>query len=137
MAEGLLKKALRDMERFDAEVISAGVIAVDGGTVSEYSIEAMSEIGIDISGYRTNALTADLIRKADLILVMEKAHLFSVTDLVPEAKDKTFLLREFAADEANPAADSSVPDPIGRPVEYYKRCRDLLRKATSQMLKKL
>jgi len=137
MAEGLLKKALQDAGRLNTEVISAGVIAVDGSVVSEHSIEAMSEIGIDISGYRTSALTADLIRKADIILVMEKIHLFSVTDMVPEAKEKTFLLREFAADEANPAADPAVPDPIGRPPEYYKRCRDLLQKATEEIFKKL
>lgn len=123
MAEGLLRKYLKELGKGGIEVASAGIAAIDGLGPTEATIEAMKREGIDVSSVRSRRLTEDLIKKADLIIVMEPAHWDAVVFKAPEAAVKTHLLREFGRDEANACGDvCGVPDPIGMPIEDYRQC---------------
>jgi protein-tyrosine phosphatase len=148
IAEGFLRREL--LQRFGSEapeVSSAGTIAWDGASPSEGSVLAAEERGTDIAGHRARRLTADLIRGADLVLCMSAEHRWAVTDLVPDAAERTFTLKELVrlleafptngsvqsldkrvaqAEEARAKgqvtapADEDIPDPLGQPLHAYR-----------------
>ena len=131
MAEGLFRHAIKGRGEF--RIVSAGLGAVDGEPPTNHSVSAMREIGIDISGQRSRALTAELVRSADLILGMTHSHTDTVALLYPSAAEKTFLLREF--DETLEAYEKDISDPIGSPYHIYAECRDQIEQGIATLLK--
>jgi RpiB/LacA/LacB family sugar-phosphate isomerase len=131
MAEGLFRHAIKSRGEF--RIVSAGLGAVDGEPPTNHSVQAMREIGIDISGQRSRALTAELVRSADLILGMTHSHTDTVALLYPSAAEKTFLLREF--DETLEAYEKDISDPIGSPYHIYVECRDQIEQGIATLLK--
>ena len=131
MAEGLFRRAVEG--RGDFSVISAGVGALEGQIPSPYAVQALHELGIDISSQRSRTLTADLVEKADYIFGMTHGHLGAVTVMYPLAAEKTFLMREF--DEKLESFEKDISDPIGGSYEIYLDCRDQIEKAIPTMLK--
>lgn len=131
MAEGILRYAVRG--RGDVRVLSAGVGAIDGQPPSPHAIQALKEIGIDISRQRSRMLTADLVNQADYIFGMTHAHVDAVTLLYPQAAEKTFLLREF--DETLDIFEKDISDPIGGSFEIYLNCRDQIEQGIASMLR--
>jgi RpiB/LacA/LacB family sugar-phosphate isomerase len=131
MAEGLFRHAVKGRGEF--RIVSAGLGAVDGEPPTNHSVQAMREIGIDISGQRSRALTAELVRSADLILGMTHSHTDTVALLYPSAAEKTFLLREF--DETLEAYEKDISDPIGSPYHIYAECRDQIEQGIATLLK--
>jgi len=120
MAEGLLKRYLKEKGRDDINVISAGTGALSGYSPTANTIEVMKKEGVDVSGHKTALVTEKMIRQADLILVMEKAHKEEIIDRVPDAVGKTFLLTEFKKDPGDrPRLGEDVLDPMGRPLKDY------------------
>ena len=77
MAEALLRRELRGQDEFTVE--SAGLGALVGHPASEYSVELMDEIGEDITGHRARQIHPDMVRDADLVLVMEAGHKRAIT----------------------------------------------------------
>jgi glycine hydroxymethyltransferase len=131
MAEGLLRKAMGGDNGL--RVLSAGIGAIDGQAPTQHSVTAMRELGIDISGQRSRALTSDLVRQADYIFGMTHAHVDTISLLYPAAADKTFLLREF--DEAVPPYEKDIHDPIGCPYDVYVHCREQIHHSITSLLK--
>jgi protein-tyrosine phosphatase len=95
MAEGLLKHAIAASNKGDCTVSSAGLGALVGHPPDPKACQLMMEKGIDISGYRARQLNKELIRTADLILVMESAHKMAIEESEPSAKGKVFRLGEW------------------------------------------
>src|SRR5690242_6101704 len=131
MAEGLFRHAVKDRGEF--RVLSAGLGAMDGQPPSVYSVQAMREIGIDISRQRSRALTAEMVREADLILGMTHSHTDTVALLYPAAAEKTFLLREF--DDTLEAFEKDISDPIGSSYPVYAECRDQIEQGIATLMK--
>jgi glycine hydroxymethyltransferase len=131
MAEGIFRHAVAG--RGDFRIVSAGLGAVDGQPPTHHSVQAMKEIGIDISRQRSNALTAELVRSADLILGMTHSHTDTVMLLYPSAAEKTFLLREF--DDTLEPYEKDISDPIGSPYQTYVECRDQIEQGIVTLLK--
>jgi RpiB/LacA/LacB family sugar-phosphate isomerase len=131
MAEGLFRHAVKGRGEF--RIVSAGIGAIDGDLPTHHSVQAMREIGIDISGQRSHALTSELIRSADLILGMTHSHTDTVALLYPKAAEKTFLLREF--DETLEPYEKDISDPIGSPYHIYVECRDQIEQGIVTLLK--
>jgi tRNA threonylcarbamoyl adenosine modification protein (Sua5/YciO/YrdC/YwlC family) len=130
MAEGLLKTMLAEQGKKDLEVISAGIVGVNGFPPTTETIQVMQETGVDVSGYKTNHITATLINRADLILVMQETHRKEVLRRVPHSKGRVHLLREFTK-EAHTGTDefgTEVPDPITRPIEAYRSILGIIKK---------
>ena len=126
MAEGWLNRKLAG-KGWQAE--SAGVAAWDGAPASPEAVAAMREIGIDISGHRSRALTRPRVAGADLILAMTEDHRREIARRFPEAAGKVFLLDSFGP---GPAQD--VADPVGLPEDVYRRTRDELVRALGDFL---
>jgi tRNA threonylcarbamoyl adenosine modification protein (Sua5/YciO/YrdC/YwlC family) len=117
MAEALLKKMLREKNRNNVEVLSAGLMIVGGLGATETTIEVLKREDIDISSHRAQRISKELIKKSDIILVMEKAHEGRILELAPETKNRLFLLKEFAKISGN---NLDIVDPIGKSIEFYE-----------------
>ena len=130
MAEGLLKDLLKNRSEF--MVFSAGVGALDNVAPSGPAIHALDEVGIDISEIRSRTLRSELVNDADFIFTMTRQHQSTIQTLFPSAAEKTFLLREF--EEVDPSDSKEIADPIGQPLEVYRRTRDQIRRALSSLV---
>ena len=131
MAEGIFRLATRGRGG-DYHVHSAGLGAVEGQPPSAYAVQAVRELGVDISGVRSRMLTAKLVQQADYVFGMTHSHLDTVVTLFPEAAEKTFLLREF--DETLDSFEKDISDPIGGSYEVYLHCRDQIEQGIVSLL---
>ena len=73
MAEALFKKVLLEKKRDDVEVFSAGVMNLGGLRATEATKEALKKEGIDVSEHRSRKVTREMVKKSDLVLIMESA----------------------------------------------------------------
>ena len=137
MAEAILRKRLAELGKKDIDVRSAGVRALNGLPPSDETIEVMKEEGVDVSGFRTKNITADMIKKSDLILTMEEAHKHEVLTIAPEAGSKTYLLKEYKSSDTFGYKGPDVDDPIGKPVEEYRIIRDEIKKEIERFVEEL
>src|SRR6478609_67581 len=131
MAEALFRSATNG--RTDYRAISAGLGAIDGQPPSTYSVQAMKEIGVDISKQRSRMLTAEMVKQADYILGMTHSHVDTVMLLYPQAAEKTFLLREF--DDTLDPFEKDISDPIGGSYEIYLNCRDQIEQGIASLVR--
>jgi len=129
MAQGLLRHFLND--RSDIHVFSAGLGTLGGLGPTPETVAVMAREGIDVSQHLSQPATADLVRQADLILVMDQSHRDSILRKDPAAEPKVFLLKEFLA--AEPVGDPNIPDPIGGPLEVYETCLITIRGAVRRV----
>ena len=121
MAKALLHKAIAERGLDDqVSVDSAGTYAMVGYPASEGSVNAMKARGLDISDHRAKQITADMVNRADLILVMEERHRRSIFVTWPTAIAKTLLLSELAGDSAD------IEDPYGGAQWEYDQTADLI-----------
>ena len=81
-------------------------------------VEAMREIGIDISGATPTRLTRELAERADLIITM------GCGDECPVIPGKRYL-------------DWELPDPAGQPLEMVRAVRDEISRRTQQLVVQL
>ena len=132
MAEAYLKKVLEKNGRTDVDVSSAGIMMLSGLGASEETREVLKQEGIDANMHRSRRVTQDLIRSSDLILVMEGIHREKVLELAPEARNRLFLLKEFAKIN-NGSLD--IPDPIGNSLEFYEDTFDIIKDAVERIAK--
>src|SRR6266705_4828448 len=131
MAEGIFRQVVK--ERGDYRVISAGLGAMEGQPPSIYAVQAVRELGIDISGQRSRMLSPDMVQQADYIFGMTHSHIDTVMLLYPQAAEKTFLLREF--DDTLDFFEKDISDLIGGSYEVYLDCRDQIEQGIASMLK--
>jgi len=92
----------------DIEVASAGLGALVGHPMDATAARVLLEHGVDGSAHRGQQVTAELLRKSDLILAMEKFQVASIVRTAPEVSGKVFLLGKWQG-------DAEIPDPYGEP----------------------
>lgn len=129
MAEGLLRQALTASGKGDCVVSSAGLGALVGHPPDAKACQLMMKKGIDISGYRACQLNKDMIRKADLILVMESPHKRAIEASEPCAKGKVFCLGNWG--------NFDIPDPYQQKLSVFVTSFNLIERGVSEWLKKL
>ena len=109
MAEALLKSALRDQDGLTVE--SAGLGALVGHPADDYTVELMEEMGEDVSEHRARQIHPDMVKKADLVLVMEAGHRQSIDIADPTARGKVIRLGEWQ--------DRDIGDPYRQPKTVF------------------
>ncbi len=132
MAEAILKHMLmeknEDMSQYD--IYSIGTMAFNGDSASIYSVDAMNELGIDISSHRSQRANVENI-KADIILAMTSSHknflLAHIDDDV-----KIYTLKEYADMDT-----SDIDDPYGNDLESYINIRDEIMNAMTYIIDKI
>ncbi|MFO1478118.1 MAG: ribose 5-phosphate isomerase B [Verrucomicrobiota bacterium] len=133
MAEGIFRHAVQGHGNY--RVLSAGLGAAEGQPPSAFAVQAVKELGLDISAQRSRMLTPELVQQADFIFGMTHSHVDTVALLYPHAAEKTFLLREF--DETLDTFEKDISDPIGGSYEVYLTCRDQIEQGIFSILQYL
>ncbi len=101
MSAALLERAAGGRHR----ALSAGSEADPEGRVHPRVIEAMREIGVDLSGRRPRPLTPELAARADVVVTM------GCGDACPYIPGRRYL-------------DWDLPDPKGLPIAAVRAIRD-------------
>jgi tRNA threonylcarbamoyl adenosine modification protein (Sua5/YciO/YrdC/YwlC family) len=148
MAEALLEEILKEKNRDDVEVVSAGIMMLEGLGATEETKEALRKEGIDVSSHRSQRVTKDMLRKSDIILVMENLHEKRILEIDPEVNSRLFLLKEFANSvrskhfinlEKIPNGTKisnnnlDIADPIGKPIEFYENTLATIKQAVERI----
>lgn len=130
MAEALLNKKLEEKGRSDVAVLSAGIMFLAGLGATETTKDLLSREGIDVSAHRSRKVTRDMLNRTDIILVMERLHEEKILQISPEAKNRVFLLKEFAKINHN---DFDIADPIGKSAEFYEETYKIINLAIERI----
>ncbi|MFB0526430.1 MAG: low molecular weight protein arginine phosphatase [bacterium] len=133
MAQGLLKNMLREEGIENVEVSSAGIAALSSYGIYGILEKVLKEENIEISNHRPTQVTPQIVKDADLILVMERRHREAILEMAPEVENRVFLLKEFAGEKEN----LDIPDPIGHPEEVYRKRLQEIKGYLLKILKKI
>jgi protein-tyrosine phosphatase len=133
MAEGLFK--LRLAERLGCRiddlpargfvVSSAGIAAVPDDPATPESAAVLRELGVDLSAHRSRPASADLIARADDVIVMTRSHLMTVASKYPVLAGALRLLC---------GADGDLDDPIGGGPDVYRVCVAVVRNHVDRLI---
>lgn len=113
IGEVLLKKIAKD-HALALEVDSAGLTAMVGEGAHPFSQELMAERGISLKNHRAKQVTTELIKNADLILVMDDAQKRMLEQSFHDACGKTFRIGHHS--------NFDVPDPYHHPRAVFEGC---------------
>ena len=127
MAEAILKNKNRE----DITVRSAGVYAYDGSPASENTTKVLEENNI-AHQHSSKLLRSEDVDRATYIFTMTESHKATIMNLYPYAADKIFTLNEFAEEKR-----LDVSDPYGGSVDIYRETFKELDKLIGKMLDKI
>ena len=88
-------------------IASAGLHAREGREADPRGIAVAPDFGVSLVSHRARRLTSDMIRAADLVLVMDRANEAETVSRYPESAGKVFLLAAAAGGAGPPV----IPDP--------------------------
>ena len=130
MAQGLLTKALHQMQRFDIEASSAGVSALNGLGATQETLALLAKEGIDLSRHTSRRTSKIMLKSSDLILAMDDVHQMRILELAPSVGKRLYLLKEFAhiAD-----GNLNIGDPIGQGEDFYKNTFYTIKEAVQKI----
>lgn len=97
------------------EVSSAGTHALAGHAIPAPMRELLEARGVSGSGFHARRVTERMLRDADLVLTMTRAHRATVVALAPATMKRVFALREFAALAARLSPSADAPEPARLP----------------------
>ena len=112
MAAGFLSAIAGD----SVEVRSAG--SAPAGSINPRAVEAMAEVGIDITGEQPKLLTVDSVQTADVVVTM------GCGDTCPYFPGKRY-------------EDWDLTDPAGQPIEVVRRVRDEIKSRIDRLVSEL
>ena len=87
MAEYLLKQEFPTLQ-----IHSAGIQGLSGHPADDKALLCMQRLNIDMQGHIAKKLTGDMLKQADLVLVMSQNQQKHIEHTWPFAKGKTFRL---------------------------------------------
>ena len=131
MADALLARetaALLGCEPTDLEArgyrfISAGIIAVDGITITPEAETAGSELGVDLRGHRSRRVSAEILAETTRAYGMDGGHIDFLTSYFRERPDDLELLDPDGAD---------IRDPYGKSLRMYRRVAKKIEQACTR-----
>ena len=117
MAEGFVRHYAQKMG-LHLEVSSAGTRPE--GTVNPRAVEAMREVGIDISQHRPRRISPEELLEYDYVITMGCA-------------DRGICPASFPGI----SRDWGIEDPFGKPMDVYRRVRDEIREQVLALLEEI
>ena len=121
VGEALLQDRLCKRGLSDWSVKSAGTWAQKQRGASQYSVEIMSERGLDITKHQAEMLEHAHMKNSDLVLCMESGHVDALKAEFPVFAKRVYLLSEMIG------RNYSISDPYGQPKDaYYRMVDDLV-----------
>ena len=123
--EYLLKKELGP----DFNVMSAGIGALVDNPAHETARKIAMQHGIDMSPHRARQINLDILRWADLILVMENGQKMELLRRYPWLEGKVFRYGE--------SHQVDIPDPYRRPENAFVLAWNFISKLTPYWVEKI
>ncbi len=127
-----LPPAWRDRVR----VQSAGTLGIYGSPATPFAVEVAAEHGADISGHRSQGVSRELVKAADIILAMAPEHKAYLERHHPDVRENVFLLRAFGRKRSR-ADTGGIADPIGGGLEVYRECGEAIAAELDRILPRL
>ncbi len=131
MAKALFEKKLKEKGRRDIEVFSAGVTAQTGALASLDTKQLLEEEGIDVSSHTSQRVTEEILKRSDVILVMERFQEESLLTNYNFLKNRIYLLKEFSQIKSEKL---EIEDPIGKGTEVYKKVFADIKSAVERLI---
>ncbi len=128
MAECLFKQAFDQNERL-ADVRSAGLDAVIGHPADEHVQRLMHDRGLDLSEHRAVQVNRDMLRWAQLVLVMEESHRAQLRNLDPTVSGKVMLLGHWTGSE--------IADPYRQTLDIFEQTQRVIDSAVESWMERL
>ncbi len=125
-AEYLLRKSL-DAKSYSVE--SAGIGAVVNSAPESLAEKVALAHHLDISSHRSRQVTMDMLRWADLVLVMERNQQLCLLERYPWLDGKIFRYGE--------PLKVDVPDPHGRPESAFVMAWNFIEKLTPYWVERI
>ena len=113
----------------EADVRSAGIGALVGHPADDNVRLVLERRGIDVSAHRAIQVNRDMLRWADLVLVMEDTHRSELRRREPSTTGKVFLLGHWI--------DAQIPDPYLKPLPVFEQTLDLVDRAIASWMSRL
>ena len=129
MAEILFKERLKQSGRIDAKVESAGLGALIDHPADKNAIEILAEKGMDLTAHKGRQLNAEMIKQADLILVMESSQKRAIEASWPFSRGKVYRLGEWGRYD--------IDDPYQKNRAAFVTSYKLIEKGVSDWLDRL
>lgn len=101
-------------------VDSAGTWATPGQPAAIEAQKVIERRGLDISLHHSRVVSYELLRRYNLVLVMEKGHKESLVAEFPILADHIFMLSEMSGEVKN------VDDPVGGTLIDYEKTADII-----------
>ena len=118
MAMALMEKFVNEVGLSErVHIDSAGTSTFAGIGAAPNTVSVLKDEGVDVSGHRGKNINRDILKRSDIIFVMEKYHRNAIISMMPEIKDRVRLLKDGA----------DISDPIGRPIEEYKNVMAIIK----------
>jgi protein-tyrosine phosphatase len=136
MAEAICRKLVADklgcdpatLDEHGVLVLSAGISAMPGGRAAPEAANVVKEWGLTLEEHESQPLTEQLLHQADLVFTMTRAHRQAIVAQWPSEADRVHLLR---------IDQSDISDPIGGPIEVYRRCAEQIREELTRRIEEM
>lgn len=109
LAEGLLRRDAPSLT-----VASAGIGAVVGASMPAAAEHIARREGLDVLDHRARQLSGDLLRGADLVLVMESGQKSWIVSQFPESRGRVFMASHWRG-------GSDIPDPFRHDDTFFQQ----------------
>ena len=155
MAEGFLRAALQERLGPNAPLVtSAGTAGWEGSPAMEESVVSAGELGVDITEHVARQLEDDMLEDADVVVCMAAEHREAIVWSRPEFLSRVFTLKELVRLLEQTAAAGSITDrvaaasvarngkvhrgedihdPLGEPIDGYRKVADELYGLTARL----
>lgn len=118
MAEVLLRQAMPNKH-----IDSAGIVGLVGYPADPMAKECIAELGLSLEDHVAKFLDQFLLRKADVILAMDKEQVSIIERKWPFTRGKVFRLGHWI--------DVEIADPYKKPREAFIEARGLIEKCVT------
>lgn len=122
MAEYFLKQSLPDLI-----IQSAGISALVGHSADDKAILCMQRLGIDMHTHQAQQLNGNMIKQADLVLVMSKNQQQHIEQKWSFAKGKTFRLGHWQS--------KNITDPYQHDQQFFDETCQLIQQCVADWTK--
>jgi protein-tyrosine-phosphatase len=120
LAEIILQKKIDDAGLSGLiEAASCGLLAMDGHTACQASIEVAAENEMDLSQHRSTSITAQDLRLSNLILTMTPDHRDEIFSYHSPKSDNVYTLKGYL--RKKPPENETIDDPYGLSLNFYRR----------------
>jgi protein-tyrosine-phosphatase len=120
LAAAFFRAQLLTNGQSDWAVESAGTWTLPGQPVPPETLRAAAKFGVSVEGHLSQLISADLLSRFDLVIVMEKGHKEALDQEFPFASHKTHLISQVVDHLV-----CDIPDPLNSGQEIDMLASDL------------